>query len=130
VADFTHFGLKRPRLAVELARAALALNPWYSGLLWNAYGDALFSERHIDDAHRAYLAAQRINPTDLRAKLGLAYTWPEQGAFDSALETVAEALALDRDGLFRERLLSRQQELLHAMDQMPRPTRGGLRVKF
>jgi hypothetical protein len=114
VADFTHFQLRKPDIALELIRSALALNPCYSAALWNTYGDALFDCGRQPDAHEAFLVAQRIHPSDVRAKYGLVFTYAHQCRYADALATVAAALAIDRDGAYRERLLGKQREILDA----------------
>ncbi|GJI89310.1 hypothetical protein RugamoR1_24730 [Rugamonas sp. R1(2021)] len=114
VADFAHFQLRKPHIALELIRSALALNPCYSAALWNTYGDSLFDCGRPQDAHEAFLVAQRIHPSDVRAKYGLVFTYAHQCRHADALAAVAAALAIDRDGAYRERLLGKQREILDA----------------
>ena len=100
---------------MELARSALAINPWYSTWLWNVLGDCLFCLERFDDAHEAYLQAHRIDPRDARTNLNLSYTYTQFGAHDEALGAIAVALANDVRHVFRMRLLEKQQQVLNAV---------------
>jgi hypothetical protein len=54
----------------------------------------------------------RIHPGAARTNLNLAYTYSEFGQYREALETVAVALAADVRGLYRQRLLEKQHQIL------------------
>ena len=111
-AEFVSLQLKDFQAGVELSRAAIELNPWYSAWLWNVLGDSLFCLNRFDEAHVAYLQAERIDPRDVRANFNLSYTYFQQGAYRDALMAIARGLAGDAAGAFRERLLGKQQQIL------------------
>jgi tetratricopeptide (TPR) repeat protein len=54
------------------ARAGLELNPCCSPELWNAYGDALYSQGQIDRARSAYARALLVSPYDVQGRYNLA----------------------------------------------------------
>jgi tetratricopeptide (TPR) repeat protein len=114
-AEFVGLQLREFAAGVELARTALEFNPCYSSWLWNVLGDCLYCLQRVDDAHQAYLQAERIDATDPRALLNLAYTYHHLGHFETALEAVARGLSRDGLGQYRERLLERQQQILVAL---------------
>jgi tetratricopeptide (TPR) repeat protein len=113
-AEFVGLQLRNYAAGLELARAAVVLNPWYSTWLWNVLGDSLFLLDRVDDAHEAYLQARRIDPTDPRTNLNLAFTLTQSGQFRSALDAIAAGLARDVRGFYRDRLLEKQQQILAA----------------
>jgi len=115
IAEFVGLQLQDYRAGQDLAMAAVELNPWYSPWLWNILGDLLFLDGRVDDAHEAYLQAYRIHPGDPRTNLNLAYTYFEFGRHRDALEAVAVALAADVRGLYRQRLLEKQHQILGAI---------------
>jgi tetratricopeptide (TPR) repeat protein len=112
-AEFVGTGLRDFAAGVDLARAALERNPWYSTWLWNVLGDCLFCMERFDDAHQAYVQASRIDPRDARTQLNLAYTLAARGDQAQALTAIACGLAQDQ-GLYRTRLLEKQQQILLA----------------
>jgi tetratricopeptide (TPR) repeat protein len=112
VAEFVSIHLKDHAAAVQMCRAALELNPFYSAWLWNVLGDALFCLEHYEDSHEAYLQAERINPHDGRTNLNLAYTHLQGGRYQEALQMIARGLAADASGMYRDRLLQKQQHVL------------------
>lgn len=114
IAEFVGLHLQDLPAGRELIRSAIQQNPWYSPWLWNVLGDILFLQKHTDGAHEAYLQAQRIYPSDVRTNLNLAYTHLEFGEHELALQALAVALASDTLGLFRARLLEKQQQVLNA----------------
>jgi tetratricopeptide (TPR) repeat protein len=112
IAEFILFEIKDASAALELAQRAVALNPNLSTWLWNILGDALWMlERHTD-AHTAYLEAQRIDPDDPRTLLNLSYTLLHRVDPAAALDAIAKGLARDKNGSYRERLLTKQQHIL------------------
>ncbi len=111
-AEFVGLQLGDHAAGLDLARSALARNPWYSAWLWNVLGDCLFYRERLDDAHAAFLEAQRIDPDDPRTNLNLAYTLSAQGDQAQALAVLARGLAHDGRGLFRPRLLEKQAQVL------------------
>jgi len=113
-AEFVGLHLGDAASGLRLAQAAVELNPWYSTWLWNVLGDCLFVLERFEDAHEAYLQAQRIDPGDARTHLNLAYTHHHFGDYPRALEAIATGLASDRHALYRVRLLEKQQQVLSA----------------
>jgi tetratricopeptide (TPR) repeat protein len=98
--------------ALELARTALALNPWYAASLWNVLGDALLGLGHDPEAHECYAQASRIHPLDVQTNLRLAGSWLTRRDPTRSLEAVAVGLAHDSDGMFRHLLLDKQRQAL------------------
>jgi tetratricopeptide (TPR) repeat protein len=96
--------------ALELGRAAAALNP-INPSIWNTVGDSLYSAGRHDEAHEAFAFAASLNPNDVRARYNTVYTHTSGGRLTEALTAIAEALARD-SGEYRDRLLSRQREIL------------------
>jgi tetratricopeptide (TPR) repeat protein len=117
VAEFVIRTVRDYEAGMRLAHAALTMNPWYSVWLWNVLGDALFALERYRDAHEAYLAARRIDANDPRTSLNLAYTHTQFGEFAQALEAIAAGLAADASGIFRQRLLEKQQHVLTLSSQ-------------
>lgn len=112
VAHFLTFSLRDPFAGAEMARAALACNPACSADLWNMLGDSLFELGRVEESRQAFLRALRINPDDARAHFNLTFVHLRSREYEAALRRVAEALALDRAGTYRERLLQAQAEAL------------------
>jgi len=115
VAEFVALQIRDFQAGVELSRAALELNPWYSAWLWNVLGDSLFCLDRFDEAHEAYLQAGRIAPDDVRTNFNLSYTYFQRGAYRDALTAIAHGLAMDSAGAYRERLINKQQQILTAI---------------
>jgi tetratricopeptide (TPR) repeat protein len=111
-AQFVALQLRDLNSGLELIQAAVALNPWYSAWLWNVLGDCLFYLQRYDDAHEAYLQARRIDPDDVLTNFNLSYSHYQRGEFDEALAAVARGLARDAQGVYRARLLDKQQQVL------------------
>lgn len=114
ISEVATFLLQAPRdyrAAAEVARAGLALNPLYPDL-WNTLGDALFYLQEIELAHDAFTEAVRLSPVDVRARYNRVYTYVARNDLPAALHEVAEALALDKSGAYRTRLLEKQSEIL------------------
>src|SRR5439155_19575418 len=108
VSMFLTFSLRDVRAGAELARAALRLNPACSAELWSTLGDALFEWGRTAEAHSAYRKALAVNESDVRARYNLAWVYQRQRDWPAALQVLAEALALDKTGEYRERLLQKQ----------------------
>jgi tetratricopeptide (TPR) repeat protein len=117
VAEFLNGQVADYRAALEMARAAVEINPQYSTWLWNILGDTLFNLARYKEAHEAYLQAQRIDPHDASTNLNLAYTHLILGAHGAALEAICRGLQHDHRGLFRDRLLEKQRQILAAMSE-------------
>jgi tetratricopeptide (TPR) repeat protein len=118
-AEYVGLQLRDYASGIEIARAALERNPWCSPWLWNVLGDCLFCREKIEDAHEAFLQAQRIDPDDARTNLNLAYTLAARGAHAEALDAIARGLAQDGRGrgAYRLRLLEKQGQVLAAMSE-------------
>jgi tetratricopeptide (TPR) repeat protein len=112
VAQFLTFSLRDPLAGAEMARAALACNPTCSAPLWNMLGDSLFELGRVEESRQAFLRALRINPDDGQAHFNLTFVHVRTREHEAALRRIAEALALDRAGTYRERLLQTQSEVL------------------
>jgi tetratricopeptide (TPR) repeat protein len=110
--EFLSLQLRTHEPALEMLRAALALNPCYSPWLWNALGDCLYCVERFPDAHEAYEQAARIDPADVRTNLNLAYTLAQFGRIPEALQAIARGLAGDTHETFRARLLDKQSQIL------------------
>jgi len=115
VAEFVAMQLRDYASGLELARAAVAFNPWYSAWLWNVLGDCLYCLDRHRDAHESYLQARRIDPCDPRTNLNLAYTWLQQSEYGEALAAIAVGLERDTAEFYRQRLLEKQQHVLTAI---------------
>ncbi|MCI0329972.1 MAG: tetratricopeptide repeat protein [candidate division Zixibacteria bacterium] len=111
-AGFLTFKLRDYNSGLEMAKAALELNP-ISPDLWNTYGDCLFYLERADEAHAAFLQALKLNPADVRARYNLIFTFSQKHNPKSALRAIGEGLALDKNGEYRERLLQKQSEILN-----------------
>lgn len=112
VSNFLTFSLRDPRAGVGVARLALALNPSCSAELWNTLGDGLFEWGRTEEAKAAYLRAASLGESDVRSRYNLAWAHQRQKDYAAALAALAQGLALDRTGEYRERLLAKQQEVL------------------
>jgi tetratricopeptide (TPR) repeat protein len=127
-AEYVGLQLRDYAAGMELARAALERNPWCSSWLWNVLGDCLFYKERFDDAHDAFLQAQRIDPEDPRTNLNLAYTLSARGDHAEALATIARGLAQDGRGraAYRARLLEKQGQILAALSEQASAEQGRL----
>jgi tetratricopeptide (TPR) repeat protein len=114
-AEFVSTQLKDPATGLELAREAVALNPWYSPSLWNVLGECLAVLERPVEAHECYLQANRIHPKDAQTNLKLAQSWLALGDPQRSLEAVARGLANDTSALFRHTLLEQQQQAIAAL---------------
>src|SRR6185369_15535598 len=109
---FLTFQMRDPKAGIDMAKVALSLNPACSAELWNTLGDGLYEFGRTAEARSAYLKAQSVNPSDVRSRYNLAWVYAREKNFPAALESIALALALDKTGEFRDRLLHKQQEVL------------------
>ena len=118
-AEYVGLQLRDFSAGLALVRAALTRNPWCSAWLWNVLGDCLFYKDRLDDAHAAFLEAQRIDPDDPRTNLNLAYTLFALGAPAEALAAIARGLAQDGRGrgAYRVRLLEKQSQILASLSE-------------
>jgi tetratricopeptide (TPR) repeat protein len=117
-ATFYNQALKRqPRnwylkAAIDMAKVALSFNPACSADLWNILGDALYEFGRTAEAKSAYLKALSVNSSDVRSRYNLAWVCTREKDYPAALQWIAEALAHDKTGQLRDRLLQKQQEIL------------------
>jgi tetratricopeptide (TPR) repeat protein len=117
VSMFLTFSLRDAKAGINLARLGLELNPTCSADLWSTLGDGLFEFGRIAEAKSAYERALELNDNDVRARYNLAWVHQREGNFEAALEAIAGALARDKTGEYRERLLQKQQEVLAGLAQ-------------
>jgi tetratricopeptide (TPR) repeat protein len=112
VAQFLIFSLRDVKAGIDLAKVALGLNPTCSSELWNVLGDGLFEYGRYPEARSAYQKALEVNSSDVRARYNLAWVHQREKNYAAALAVIAEALALDKTGQYRERLLQKQTEVV------------------
>lgn len=112
ISMFLTFQLRDPKAGIDMAKVALALNPTCSAELWNTLGDGLYECGRTAEARSAYHKALAVNSADVRSRYNLAWVHTRAKNFPAALQMVAEAIAFDKTGEFRERLLHKQQEIL------------------
>ena len=112
IAQFLTFALGDCKAGADMAKAALSANPTCSSELWNTLGDALFAWGRIEESKQAYRRALQINENDVRGRMNLAWVYDREKAYPDALRMIAEGLALDHGGQYRESLLQKQQEVL------------------
>ncbi len=117
VSQFLTFSLRDPKAGADMAKVALALNPTCSAELWCTLGDALYEFGRTAEARSAYEKALAVNAADVRARYNLAWVHTREKDFPAALQWIAEALALDKTGAYRERLLQKLQEVLGRQTQ-------------
>lgn len=115
-AMFLTFTLRNPKAGADLAKVALGLNP-ISAELWNTLGDSLFECGRVAEAGAAYRRAVQLGPKDVRARYNLAWVHEREKEYAAALHELAEGLALDWTGEFRERLMRKQEEVLSRLAQ-------------
>jgi len=117
ISMFLTFSLRDPKAGINMAKLALELNPTLSSDLWCTLGDGLFEFGRYAEARAAYLRALEINESDVRARFNLAFVHGREKNYPAALEVIAKALALDKTGEYRERLLQKQGEILGLLAQ-------------
>ena len=110
-ASFCQLRLKDYDAAHDLAEQGLRLHSRHAPL-WNVKGDALFELKRHGEAEICYRRAIEINPPEIRGRLNLAYVHLERGHHAEALAQLAEALALDTQGDYRDALLEKQRQVL------------------
>jgi tetratricopeptide (TPR) repeat protein len=112
ISMFLTFSMRDPKGGIDMAKLALALNPTCSAELWNTLGDGLYEFGRTAEARSAYEKALAVNSSDVRSRYSLAWVHARERNYPAALASIAEALAFDKTGEFRERLLHKQQEVL------------------
>ncbi len=110
VADF--------QAGLDLAKAALQLNPWYSTWIWNVYGDGYFGLQRFEEALSAYKVAEEMAPRDVRTQVNLSYAYAALTDHERALVAIARGFANDFTGEFRDRLREKQQQILGTIRAM------------
>jgi tetratricopeptide (TPR) repeat protein len=113
ISMFMTFQMRDPKRAADMAKLALALNPTCSAELWNTLGDALYEFGRTGEACGAYRQAIAVNAADVRSRFNLAFVHMREKDYPSALRAISDALALDKTGEYRERLLHKLQEVLN-----------------
>jgi hypothetical protein len=117
-ARFAAIDLRDPRAGLELARSALAVNPWYSPFLWNVLGDCLAALERDQDAHQCYTRACDVHPGSAETHLRLARSWLRLGDAARSLEATARGLAADADDMLRHQFLESQQAAIDALSRV------------
>jgi tetratricopeptide (TPR) repeat protein len=112
VSMFLTFTMRDPKAGADMAKTALALNPTCSAELWNTLGDAHYAYGQFAEARSAYLKAMQVNSTDVRARFNLMWVYMHEKNFPAGLDMFAQAMALDKTGEYRDRLLQKLNELL------------------
>ena len=112
ISAFLTFQMRDPKAGIDMAKLALAQNPTCSAELWNTLGDGLYECGRTAEARSAYLKALAVNPSDVRARHNLVWVYTRERNYEKALQMVGEALAHDKTGQLRERLLHKQNEIL------------------
>jgi tetratricopeptide (TPR) repeat protein len=97
---------------IEMARLALALNPACSSEPWNILGDGLFEQGRYAEARSAFQRALEVNQSDVRAHYNLAWVHQREQNYAAALAVLAQALALDKTGQYRQRLMQKHSEVV------------------
>ncbi len=112
ISMFLTFSMRDPKGGIDMAKLALALNPTCSAELWNTLGDGLYEFGRTAEARSAYEKALAVNSSDVLSRYNLAWVYTRERNYPAALVSIAQALALDKTGEFRDRLLHKQQEVL------------------
>lgn len=112
ISSFWTFQMRDPKSGLDMAKLALTLNPTLSAELYNTLGDALYELGRTGEACSAYTRAMTVNDSDVRSRHNLAWVCTRAKKYPAALKYLAEALALDKTGQFRERLMQKQSEVL------------------
>ncbi|MBX9677747.1 MAG: tetratricopeptide repeat protein [Gemmataceae bacterium] len=112
VSTFLTFQMRDPKSGMDMAKATLALNPTCSAELWNTLGDGLYEFGRTAEARSAYLKALAVNASDVRSRYNLGWVYAREKNFPAALASIAEAMAYDKTGEFRDRLLQKLQDVL------------------
>ncbi len=110
ISMFLTFSLRDLKAGIDMAKMAIALNPTCSAELWSTLGDGLFEFGRTEEARSAYLKALEVNESDVRARFNLAWCHIRERDFPAALQVIAEALALDKTGQYRDRLMQKMSE--------------------
>ena len=127
VASFLVHNLAEFPAALEMARAALRLNPTCSWRLWDTAGNCLFCLGRMDEARKAFLRAIKINPNDVRVRFNLARIYALDKQYEASLDEIAKGLAIDRDGAYRQAFLNKHAEVLTHLAQ--RQTQAARRLR-
>lgn len=112
VSMFLTFQMHKPKVGIDMAKLALKENPTCSAELWNTLGDGLYAHGRVTEARGAYQKAMAVNAGDVRSRYNLAWVHAHQRDYAAALARLAEALALDKTGEYRERLMAKMNEVL------------------
>ncbi len=114
-AEFLLQQLDRPGQSLEMALLAARANPWYSPLVWNTLGNALFRLGRHHEAYEAYCRAEAIDADDPQTQMNLAYAHAHFGDYERALLAIARGLINDQTGRFRQHLLDKQQQVIQLL---------------
>ncbi len=112
ISSFLTYQMRDPKAAIDMAKVALSFNPTCSAELWNTLGDALYEFGRTAEARGAYQKAMAVNSSDVRSRFNLAWVHARERNYGEALGCIAAALALDKTGEYRDRLLQKQNEVM------------------
>ena len=73
ISMFLTFNLRDVKAGIDMAKAALSLNPTCSAELWNTLGDGLYEWGRTEEARSAYHKALAVNSSDVRSRYNLAW---------------------------------------------------------
>jgi len=83
ISMFLIFNLRDVKAGIDMAKAALKLNPTCSADLWNTLGDGLYEWGRTEEARSAYHKGLAVNATDVRSRYNLAWVYARQKNFCS-----------------------------------------------
>jgi Flp pilus assembly protein TadD len=103
--------------AVDVARHAVATNPWYATSLWVLLGDCLFKVDDLAGARSAFEKALQIDPAEVAAHHGLSYVHASENRFKDAAEILLAGLLADRRGVGRGAMMQLLSTLLASISE-------------
>lgn len=129
IADHLAYATKDYDAALRTIDLAIHHNRWWAEA-WNTRGDCLYYLDRFDEAHAAFERALSLRPDDVRTRYNISFTLAQRGDTAVALARIAEALALDTAGNFRDRLLEKQREILAGIDEQRRTEQQFARERY
>lgn len=104
---------------------ALRINPWYDAAAWLAWADLQWALGQRLGAREAIERAVLASPAQARPYAAQAALAVEERRWPQALEAVGKALAREREGLARAKLLELQAQALAQIATRPGPAAQG-----
>src|SRR5260370_40715525 len=95
ISRFLSGPMRDAKAGADLAKAAIALNPYCASELCNTLGDCLFACGRIVESRQAYFRALRINDSDVRARLNLAWVYNHEKNYRAALSMIAAVVPVE-----------------------------------